>query len=632
MTPSARRIPIPRPSAPGSLLLAALAATPAALCWVTVTAAPGARADERAVLSPAGRSTGEPGAHGAREPRAVAAFDGGSGKRGVRPSGASARSFSGSGPGARTWTYGSVVPAATGPGALGAGDHSDAGSAVNLIVPVAVLVAALLTALYASTRRRRRTTIRTTPAATGWGGVGAAGPQAPLPLLDARTAADLVDTDDAVHTSEEELEFALGRYGEEAVAPFAEALDHARDELAAAFRLRQRLDDGFPEGEATRRRLLEEIVRRCADANSRLDAVTEDFDRLRGLEQHAAQAVAAAEAAFSGLADRVAAAEAALDGMAERYGESATAPAAGDLARARERMAFATTGLDRARAAVDGGAAAEAAVYVRAAEGAIGQASTLVGAVRRRATELAEAAEKLPGVLTGAETDLAEAAGLLDGTSEDAPAAEVGAVAARVRAVLDDVDGDLRAGRYDPVDALRRVGEADTALDAALADAHELEHGSLRARTLLEGSMLTARSAISAAADYISTNRGAVGCPARTRLAEARRKWRRATGLPEAGDPRGALAEARHADALAVRARSLAEQDVRDHLAPEGPDGSYGSGDGTGGAVLGGILLGGLFGGNGGPGEGFGGGPGSFGGGGTRGRRGGEGPFLTDGP
>ncbi|MEU5717834.1 TPM domain-containing protein [Streptomyces sp. NPDC020403] len=619
MTPSASRIPISRPSAPGSLLLAALTAALAALCWVSAVTAPCARADER--VFHAGRITGEVGAQGAREPRAGTPFGGGPGRRRAQPPVAYAPDLAG--PGAGVPVPG-ITPAT---GALGAGDPSDAGSAVNLIVPVAVLVAALLAALYASTRRRRRTTIRTTPAATGWGGIGAAGPQAPLPLLDARTAADLVDTDDAVRTSEEELGVATAQFGEEAVAPFAVALDQARAELAAAFRLRQRLDDGVPEDEAARRRALEDIVRRCADAHSRLDAVTEDFDRLRGLEHHAARPMAAAESAFSGLAGRVAAAEATLGGMAERYRESATAPAADDLGRARERMAFAATGLDQARTAVDGGAGADAAVYVRAAEGAIGQATALVVAVRRRAAELAEAAEKLPGVLTGTESDLAEAAELLEGTPEDAWAVDLRARTARAQAVLDEVDQDLRAGRYDPVDALRRAGEADTALDAALTEVHELEHGSLRARTLLDGSMLTARAAIGAAADYISTNRGAVGSRARTRLAEARRKWRRASGLAEADDPRGALAEARHADALAVRARTLAEQDVRDYLGPEGAGGPYAPGDATGGAVLGGILLGGLFGGNGGPGEGFGGGPGSFGGGGTRGRRGGGGRF-----
>ncbi|MFE4688715.1 TPM domain-containing protein [Streptomyces sp. NPDC056749] len=521
-----------------------------------------------------------------------------------------------------------ITPGASDPG----GGSSGSGASANLIVPLAVLVVALAVAAFAFSRRRRRTSTRTTPAAGGWGGPGTAGaPQVTLPELDARAKEDLVDTDDAVRTSDEELGFATAQFGEEAAAPFAEAVRHARSELTAAFRLRQQLDDAFPEDDATRRRMLDEIISRCADANGRLDAVSEDFDRLRALEQNAPQAVAGAETAFRDLAARVSASETALGAMRERYAESAAAPAADDIEQAKDRLAFATTTLGEARGAVDGGDDARAAVYVRAAEGAIKQVSTLVDGVDRRAGELAEAAERLPGALTAAETDLADAGGLLDGTPEGVPTADLRGRVARAEAVVREVRGELGAGPFDPVDALRRVEEAGAALDEALAGAREQERGGLRARSLLDQAMLTARSAIGAAADYITTHRGAVGSQARTRLAEAQRRWERAGELSAADDPQGALAEARQADALAAQARSLAEQDVRGYHDRDGFGGPRGGG-GAGGAVLGGILLGGLLGGGfgggfGGSGGGFGGGPGSFGGGGTRGRRGGGGRF-----
>ncbi|MFJ8445735.1 TPM domain-containing protein [[Kitasatospora] papulosa] len=514
-----------------------------------------------------------------------------------------------------------VTPGAAGPG----GGTSGSGASADLVVPLAVLAVALAFAAVAFSRRRRRASSRTTPAAGGRGGAGAAGaPQVPLPELDARAKEDLVDTDDAVRTSDEELGFATAQFGEEAAAPFAEAVGHARKELTAAFRLRQRLDDALPEDDTTRRRMLDEIVSRCADANGRLDAVSEDFDRLRALEQNAPRAVAGAETAFHDLAARVSASETALGAMRERYAESAAAPAAEDVERAKDRLAFATTTLDEARRAVAGGDDARAAVYVRAAEGAIKQVSTLVDGVDRRAGELAEAAEKLPGGLTATETDLADAGGLLAGTPEGVPTADLRGRVAHAEAVVREVRGELRAGPYDPVDALRRVEEADAALDEALAGARERERGGLRARSLLDRAMLTARSSVGAAADYITTHRGAVGSQARTRLAEAERRWERAGELSAVDDPRGALAEARQADALAAQARSLAERDVRGYHDRN----DFGGGSGAGGAVLGGIILGGLPGC--GPGGGFGGSggvPGSFGGGGTRGRRGGGGRF-----
>ncbi|MFJ3146423.1 TPM domain-containing protein [Streptomyces halstedii] len=509
----------------------------------------------------------------------------------------------------------------------GPADGSVSGGTDSLAVPLAVVAVVLAVSAFTWARRRRRTTTRTTPAVTVWGGPhpGAAEPGM-SPALDARSRADLVDTDDAVRTSEEELDFAVARHGQ-AAAPFTEAVAYARAELARAFRSRQRLDDAFPEDGAEVRRVLEEIIRRCADANARLDAVSGDFDRLRALEREAPEAVAGAEAAFRDLLDRMPAAEAALDGMRERYAPSAYAPVAGSIGQAQDRLVFATSSLNQARQAVDAGRHPEAAVHLRAAEGAVTQARVLVDGVERRAAELAEAAERLPDALTGAETDLTDAGALLKGSADDVP----GGVA-RAEEALGEVRANTASGPSDPIDALHEVVEAGAALDGVLAGIRGPERGDERTRALLEQSSLTARSALGVATDFVGTHRGAVGGQARTRLAEAGRHWERALERAAADDPRGALPEARQAEALAVRALDLAERDVRAYQERRGP-GDPGIGGGVGGAVLGGIVLGGVFGEGagghggelgGGPGAGgFPGGPGSFGGGATRGRRGG---------
>ncbi|MGW9382633.1 TPM domain-containing protein [Streptomyces sp. HB202] len=542
----------------------------------------------------------------------------------------------------RPVTAPAITPGPADPGTGG----SDSTGARDFILPVAVVAGVGAVGVYAYARRKRRTTTRTTPAAGGWGRGAAAGgaPEPPLPELDAQAKQVLVDTDDAVRTSEEELGFATAQFGEEAAKPFTEAVARAKDELTQSFRLRQQLDDAFPEDDATRRRMLEEILRRCATANEGLDTVSEDFDRLRALELTAPQALATVDATHRDLAGRVAAADSGVAGLRERYGEGAAAPVAADVEQAKDRLVFAGSAVEEARTAVEGGENSRAAVYIRAAEGAVGQAGTLLDSVDRRAAELGEAARKLPAALTETETDLADAGGLLEGTAEGSSTADLRGRIARAETVLADVRGAMAAGPYDPIDALRRVEEADTALDEALAGARDQERGEAKARSLLDQAMLTARSAIGAAADYITTNRGAVGSQARTRLAEAQRRWERAREL-SATDAQGALAEARQADALAGQAMALAEQDVRGFGSMQGPGGmggTRGGGGGMGGAVLGGIILGGLFGGGGrgggmgggfgggfggGRSGGFGGGPGSFGGGGTRGRRGGGGRF-----
>ncbi|WP_190124569.1 TPM domain-containing protein [Streptomyces inusitatus] len=526
-----------------------------------------------------------------------------------------------------------VTPGPRDPGGPGSGPDSGAGAS-DLVLPVALLGGAAAIGAYAYTRRRRRATARTTPRGDGgWSG----GPPPPKPLaeLDADARQALVDTDDALRTSQEELGFAAAQFGDDAARPFQEAAGYAKTQLMAAFRLRQQLDDAHPEDDGTRRRMLDEILSRCADANRRLDSESAAFDRLRDLERNAPAALAGAAAAFTRLDGRLITAEATLSVMRERYAPSAAAPVADSAVQAKERLDFARAGLDRAQEAVAAGDNGAAAVRVRAAEGALAQAGQLMDAVERRAGELAEAVGRLPGALTETDSDLAEARGLLKGVPTGTPTAALQGRIARAETVAAEVRTELAAGPYDPIDALRRVEEADAGLDEALAGARENERGTRRARALLEQATLTAGSAIGAAADYITTHRGAVGSEARTRLAEAQRRLRRSGELAGAaadqGDVQGALAEAQQADALARQAQSLAENDVRGYGGGGGfgPGGGFGGGraggpgGGLGGAVLGGIILGGLFGGGGGGGGFGGGGPGSFGGGGTRGRMGG---------
>ncbi|MFE3825116.1 TPM domain-containing protein [Streptomyces sp. NPDC059092] len=521
--------------------------------------------------------------------------------------------------------------AATGT-ADGYGAARDGGAATNLVLPVVVVVGAGAVAAYAFAKRRRRVGARTTPGHGRGPGPGrgrAAGgrpsepPATPLTELDAGARRRLVGTDDALRTSEEELGVVRARFGAEEAAPFTDAVAFAKGELTVAFRLRQELDDACPEDDATRRRMLDEIVARCAEADRRLDAESGAFDRLRSLERNAPQALATARTAFRELGDRAGAARTTLAGLRERYAGSASAPVADCPAQAEDRLVFASDSLDTAGGFVESGENGRAAVHIRAAEGAVGQAETLVGAVERRARELAEAAGKLPGALTATETDLVDARGLLKDAPADVPTAGLRGGIGRAEAVTAAVRRAVNAGPYDPIDALRRVEEAaavlDEALDAAPTGGRQREAGGRRAGSLLDQAMLTARSAIGAAADYVTTHRGAVGSQARTRLAEARRRLEWARAQAGTGEIRPARAEAQRADALARQAQELAERDVRSYGSHYGASGVRGTGGGVGGALLGGIVIGGLSGG--------GRGPGSFGGGGTRGRMGGGGRF-----
>jgi uncharacterized membrane protein YgcG len=528
-----------------------------------------------------------------------------------------------------------AAPAIT-PGVTDPGPDSNSNAAGDLWIPVAAVAAAGLILLFAFRRRRAK-------APAGVGAPAQAGPArpkgwgtpqpTPLPELDAQARQLLVATDDAVRTSQEDVGFAAAQFGEEAAEPFAEAVQYAQGELTAAFRLRQKLDDAFPEDDETRRQMLDEILSRCTQANRRLDAESESFDRLRAMEANAPEVLAQAEATAAALPDRIAAAESALTPLAQKYADSALQPVTGHPAEARDRLEFARGSLEQATAAI-GTDHGRAAVFVRAAEGALDQATTLADSVTRRAQELQEADARLQDALAESDADLAEARGLLAGSGAGPGTADLQGRIARAETVLTDVRTELAGGRYDPISGLRRVEETDAALDETLAGAREQEVGERRARGLLGQALLAARSEVSAARDVITTHRGAIGSQARTRLTEAERLLQQADSAA-AVDAAQALAHARDADRLAREAQQLAQQDVGGYA---GYGGGRRSGGGMGGAMLGGIILGGILGGGGGRGGygrgmggmgggGFGRGPGSFGGGQTRGRMGGGGRF-----
>ncbi|MFI1724541.1 hypothetical protein [Streptomyces sp. NPDC020489] len=427
-------------------------------------------------------------------------------------------------------------------------------SAADLVLPLGAVGAAGVVAGYAYLRRTRRARTRTTP-----GGAPvrpATPPPGDLDALDERARASLVAADDSVRTSRTELGYVGARFGETAVTPFAAAVRDAEGELTAAFRMRQQYDDGIPQEPAARRHALAGIVGRCEEAGRRLDGEVAGLDRLRALERGVGEALEIAEDRFRTLTGRTRAVDSLLAELRRRYAPSATAQVTGHPEQAKDRLVFATLRLNESRQCADRQEPDIAAASLRAAEGAIAQAAVLLDAVERLGADLAAAEALVPAALTGAEARLAA-------VREDSAETAAGELRARLRhadGVLGAVRGELTAGPYDPLDALRRIVRAAAPLGAAPA-----------AGVLGHAARLVARSGTRAADEFIGTHRAAVGAAARTRLAEARRLL--------GTDPAAA-------DTCAREARGLAEQDVRVHGNPAEEHES-----GVAGAVLGGVLL-----------------------------------------
>ncbi|MGW6474123.1 hypothetical protein [Streptomyces nigra] len=459
-------------------------------------------------------------------------------------------------------------------GALG--QREDRGThTADLVLPMIAVAAAGVLASYGFWRRRRRTTGRTTP-----GGTPVTTGEPPDEELDERARDALVHADGWVRVSSEELAFAEARFeaetqdGTEAGAPeefedVRRAVREAGTELAAAFHIRWQYEHGVPEEGASRRHALAGIVGRCEEAGRLLDVRAAALDTLRGLEEGPGgglgAALAVAEGRFRGLTARTGGADAALAELAERYAPTASAPVVGNVEQAKDRMVFATTRLNLARQAADAGDVGRAASRLRAAEGAIAQAGVLIDGVERLRGDLAAAAELVPAALTGAETEIAGARQALDGrpsTHPDITPGELRARTGHADVVLAGVRQELASGRpYDPLGLLRRIVRAVAPVAAG------------RAGVLPAAAALCVRAAVAGADDVVATHRAVVGCGARTRLAEARRR---------AGTEN--LEDMVAADELAEEARDLADQDIRLHGHPPEPTPDQTS------AFLGGLL------------------------------------------
>lgn len=435
----------------------------------------------------------------------------------------------------------------------------------------------------------------------------------PVATLDARAKQILVDTDNAVRTSAEELALARGEFGDAATAPFTAAHDRARAALGSAFTIRQRLDDDIPETPDQQRDLLVELITACSRADRELDEKVREFDGMRDLLIDAPARLDELTRRVVESTVRLPRSEEIMSGLGAEFPAPALASVSGNIALAREQVAFAEHNVTAGRDAValPVGQQGPAVAAIRAAEAALDQVRDLLDAVDHAAENIRVAAATLPAALDDARTDIAAADALAAHGGTDLASAQDA-----VRAAVAHAEA---SGAGDPLGALTVLTRADAALDAVLATASEAKAQAERTAERLTQAITVAQAQVTAAGDYVGTRRGAVDTEARTRISEAQRHLDAAREL-SGSDPTRALEHARAATDLAGRALQSAQADVQRWEADRQ---TRSSGSNTG-AVLGGILIDSMLRGGAGGGRGHRGGggrsPGSFGGSGSSGR------------
>lgn len=434
----------------------------------------------------------------------------------------------------------------------------------------------------------------------------------PLEALDELSRSIVVDVDNAVRTSEAELELAVEEFGDNRTQPFTAALANAKTALAQAFTVRQTLDDDAPETPLQQRQLLTQVVVSAARADRELEAQSQAFEQLRDLVINAPARLDTMTQQMVDLTARIDPARQTLDNLHTQFDATALTSVATNVDTAKERLAFADRNITSARGLVSRPATDQTALVdaVRSAESALDQTRTLLDAVDSAASDINRALAGLPAAITDIQAGIDQANSLL--AQSGTPQADQLTVARD--AAKQAADEATTNGKADPLGTFTRLTKADADLDQLLASVHEQQEAAARLARALEQALFTAQSRIKAVSDFIETRRGSIGPEARTRLAEAQRQLQ-AAEAKRAANPTEAVAHANGASTLAAQAQGLANDDVR--AAQRSYTSQYGGGGGSDmGAVLGGILIGNILRGGGGFGGGFGGGyGGSWGGG-----------------
>jgi hypothetical protein len=533
------------------------------------------------------------------------------------------------------WT-GAAVAAANGlAGLKGAPAAGRGGGGGSMMVPLAVLAGVGLLGFGGMTlwsRKRRRKAHEA--AVTAAKDIDPTSPEAlasvPINALDDLSKSIVVEVDNAVRTSANELVLAVEEFGETQTAPFAAAVDNARQTLKQAFTVRQKLDDDVPEPLPERRDLLTRVVVSAAKANKELDTQSAAFRQMRDLVFNAPERMDALTQQLVTVTARLEPSDQKLAQLRTEFDEGALASVARNVTAARERVAFADDSITRGRelaAKPVAGEVGDLIDCVRGAESSLQQANTMLDAVDSAASDIRRAVSTLPAAIEDIQRGISQAGEQLakGGLAKSAELSTARDAAVRA------VSAAQTNGSTDPLGTFTQLTQADADLDRLLATVTEEREASARLERSYEQALATAESRVRSVSDYIDTRRGSIGPEARTRLNEAVRQLEAAESKRETAIDE-AIKHANGASMLAAQAQQLANDDVqagqRQYQVSYGGRRQSDMGAMVGGIILGNILTGGMGGGYGGGYTGGGGSTTSYGGsGGGGGWLGGGGRF-----
>lgn len=461
----------------------------------------------------------------------------------------------------------------------------------------------LLRNLGSSTRRGQR-----------HGAAQAPAPGASPEQLERRAAELLVQVDDAVRSSDEEVRYSRAQFGEQATQEFTHAVQAARGKASEAFALKQRVDDALRQGtpEESLRGELEHITVLAGEALATLESQGEKFERLRDLEARAPEVLQQITRRADEIEARLPGAREQLRALQVSYSPGSLATVGGNIEQAERLLASARQSSANGLKALGTDDRRTAVTAARTGEDALGQAADLLDAVDGARQTLENSQHELARAIGSISQDIADAERLRPDDGALAPLVH------RAQQAIADAESSRAGG--DPLAALAELEAAEDAIDAALEPARTAEENRRKISGTVGQRLARLRAAHASVDEFIRTRRGSVGSRARTEISEAGRLLDAAEHRLQS-EPRAAMGLLDQAERLIESARRDAEDDLQQGPFGGGGSGGYGPRGGNyggidiGSLVLGGILSGGFGGGGfGGGGGGFGGGGGGFGG------------------
>ncbi len=408
-----------------------------------------------------------------------------------------------------------------------------------------------------------------------------------LPELHRQASEALVGMDDAVRSAGEELDFARAQFGEQQTQAFSAALERARAAAREAFALRQQLDDDSEEAESVQRGMLGRILQLTGQSRQELDAQTEEFARLRSLQDRAPQFLAELETRARETRDRLPVAEQELSGLRARHPEQALATVRANLERSTNLLDSADGFVTAGRQSLERDDRASAVAAARAAEESIGQAAALLDQVAEADAQLRGADEAIAEGIASLSADLQDA-------RPHGGEPTIAQAVQRARAAIEQAQGSGRGG--DPLRALAELDAAEHALDALLEPLREADRHQAKLRGDFEARVSRVGARLRSIDQTVSTARGAVNSSARTRISEALRLYDDAV-TRASESPTAAMDLLTRAEQLGERALTEAQRDTDHWGSGSGGFGSpYSRGRSRGidpwSVILGGILSG----------------------------------------